>query len=199
MKFDIEEIRKVTMTLFLAIDIIGGIPIITKLREKSGYIRSEKTVIVSGLLFFSFLFFGEKILSWVNVTVESFAVAGAFILFFFALEMILGIELYKDEEPKTASIVPLAFPLVAGASSLAIVIDSRNHFQLENIIVSILINLIIVYLVLKNSEKLEQVLGKQGISVLRKIFGVILLAIAVKMFVTNIKIIFNMPVTPIEY
>lgn len=193
MNFDIEEITTITLALFVAIDIIGSIPIITKLREKSGYIQSEKTVVVSGILFFSFLFFGEKILKLVSVTVPSFAMAGAFILFFFALEMILGIELYKDEEPKTASIVPLAFPLVAGATSLAILINSREKYAIENIIVGILINLLIVYVVLKNSEKLEQRLGKQGISVLRKIFGVILLAIAVEMFITNAKTIFHMP------
>ncbi|MDO5104908.1 MarC family protein [Capnocytophaga sp.] len=194
MSFDIEEITTITLALFVAIDIIGSIPIITKLREKSGYIQSEKTVIVSGILFFSFLFFGEKILGLVSVTVPSFAVAGAFILFFFALEMILGIELYKDEAPQTASIVPLAFPLVAGATSLAILINSREKYALENIVVGILINLLIVYVVLKNSEKLEKRLGKQGISVLRKIFGVILLAIAVEMFITNAKAIFHMPV-----
>lgn len=192
MNFDFEEISKITTSLFVAIDIIGAIPIITKLREKTGHIQSEKTVIVSAILFVTFLFVGKPILELIGITINSFAVAGAFIFFFFALEMILGIEIYKDEEPKTASIVPLAFPLIAGAASLALVLSLRESYHLENIFVGLTINLLIVYLVLKNSKKIEQTLGKQGITVLRKFFGVILLAIAVEAFVKNIKIIFNL-------
>ena len=199
MSFDVNAIIEITGALFLAIDIVGSIPIITKLREKAGHIQSEKTVIVSAVLFFLFLFFGEKILGLVGVTVPSFTVAGSFILFFFAIEMILGIELYKDEEPKSASIVPLAFPLVAGAASLAVIIAATNKYHIENVIVSILINLGIVYLVLKYSNKIEKMLGKQGISVLRKVFGVILLAIAVQMFLPNVKEIFNTPIKPVEF
>jgi multiple antibiotic resistance (marC)-related protein len=122
-----------------------------------------------------------------GVTVEAFAVAGAFILFFLALEMILGITLYKGTTPETASIVPLAFPMVAGAGALTTVLSLRAKFYVENIIVAILINMIIVYIVLKSSEKIEKFLGKQGITVIHNLFGVILLAIAVNLFTTNIR------------
>ena len=122
-----------------------------------------------------------------GVTVEAFAVAGAFILFFLALEMILGITLYKGTTPETASIVPLAFPMVAGAGALTTVLSLRAKFYVENIIVAILINMIIVYVVLKSSEKIEKFLGKQGITVIHNLFGVILLAIAVNLFTTNIR------------
>lgn len=199
MNFDIQAIIEVTGALFLAIDIVGSIPIITKLREKAGHIQTEKTVIVAGILFFLFLFFGEKILSLVGVTVPSFTVAGAFILFFFAIEMILGIELYKDEEPKSASIVPLAFPLVAGAASLAVIIAAADKYHIENVIVAILINLLVVYVVLKYSNQIEKMLGKQGITVLRKVFGIILLAIAVQMFLPNVREIFNTPTKTVEF
>lgn len=178
------------MVLFAVIDIVGSIPIIINLRQKVGHIQSEKTAIVSAMLLILFLFLGKEILNLFGVTVESFAVAGAFILFFLALEMILGITLYRDEEPQTASIVPLAFPLVAGAGSMTTVLSLRAEYHLENIIVGIVINIIFVYIVLKSSKKIEKILGKQGINVIRKIFGVILLAIAVKLFATNAKGLF---------
>lgn len=178
------------MVLFAVIDIVGSIPIIINLRQKVGHIQSEKTAIVSAMLLILFLFLGKEILNLFGVTVESFAVAGAFILFFLALEMILGITLYRDEEPQTASIVPLAFPLVAGAGSMTTVLSLRAEYHLENIIVGIVINIVFVYIVLKSSKKIEKILGKQGINVIRKIFGVILLAIAVKLFATNAKGLF---------
>ncbi|CEN40070.1 MarC family protein [Capnocytophaga cynodegmi] len=190
MNFDIKEIISTTMVLFAVIDIVGSIPIIINLRQKVGHIQSEKTAIVSAMLLILFLFLGKEILNLFGVTVESFAVAGAFILFFLALEMILGITLYRDEEPQTASIVPLAFPLVAGAGSMTTVLSLRAEYHLENIIVGIIINIIFVYIVLKSSKKMEKILGKQGINVIRKIFGVILLAIAVKLFATNAKGLF---------
>ncbi len=191
MNFSFKEIVSTTMVLFAVIDIIGSIPIIINLRQKVGHIQSEKTAIVSGVLLILFLFLGKEILNLFGVTVESFAVAGVFILFFLALEMILGITLYRDDEPETASIVPLAFPLVAGAGSMTTVLSLRAEYNLENIIVGIVINIIFVYFVLKSSKKIEQRLGKQGINVVRKIFGVILLAIAVKLFATNVKGLFN--------
>lgn len=138
-----------------------------------------------------FLFVGEEILKLIGIDVNSFAVAGAFILFFLALEMILGIQLYKDDAPETASIVPLAFPLVAGAGTMTTLLSLRAEYATVNIIAAIIINIIFVYLVLKSSKKIETVLGSQGINVIRKIFGVILLAIAVKLFVTNIQNLFN--------
>jgi multiple antibiotic resistance protein len=123
--------------------------------------------------------------------VNSFAVAGAFIIFFLAIEMILGIQLYKDDAPETAAIVPLAFPLIAGAGTMTSILSLKSEFDTPNIIVAIILNVIVVYAVLKSSKKIEKLFGKQGISVIRKIFGVILLAIAVKLFATNIQSLFN--------
>lgn len=187
MNFDVKEIVSATMVLFAVVDIIGSVPIIINLRKKAGHIQSEKTAIVAGILLILFLFIGKQLLNLFGVTVEAFAVAGAFILFFLALEMILGITLYKGTKPETASIVPLAFPMVAGAGALTTVLSLRAKFYVENIIVAILINMIIVYVVLKSSEKIEKFLGKQGITVIHNLFGVILLAIAVNLFTTNIR------------
>ena len=187
MNFDVKEIVSATMVLFAVVDIIGSVPIIINLRKKAGHIQSEKTAIVAGILLILFLFIGKQLLNLFGVTVEAFAVAGAFILFFLALEMILGITLYKGTTPETASIVPLAFPMVAGAGALTTVLSLRAKFYVENIIVAILITMIIVYVVLKSSEKIEKFLGKQGITVIHNLFGVILLAIAVNLFTTNIR------------
>ena len=187
MNFDVKEIVSATMVLFAVVDIIGSVPIIINLRKKAGRIQSEKTAIVAGILLILFLFIGKQLLNLFGVTVEAFAVAGAFILFFLALEMILGITIYKGTTPETASIIPLAFPMVAGAGALTTVLSLRAKFYVENIIVAILINMIIVYIVLKSSEKIEKFLGKQGITVIHNLFGVILLAIAVNLFTTNIR------------
>ena len=187
MNFDIKEIISATMVLFAVVDIIGSVPIIINLRKKAGRIQSEKTAIVAGGLLVVFLFLGKQLLNLFGVTVEAFAVAGAFILFFLALEMILGITLYKGTTPESASIVPLAFPMVAGAGALTTVLSLRAKFYVENIIVAIVLNMIIVYIVLKSSERIEKFLGKQGITVLHNLFGVILLAIAVNLFTTNIR------------
>ncbi|GJH40782.1 UPF0056 inner membrane protein [Capnocytophaga sp. HP1101] len=187
MNFDVKEIVSATMVLFAVVDIIGSVPIIINLRKKVGRIQSEKTAIVAGVLLVLFLFIGKQLLNLFGVSVEAFAVAGSFILFFLALEMILGITLYKGTTPETASIVPLAFPMVAGAGALTTVLSLRAKFYVENIIVAILINMIIVYVVLKSSEKIEKFLGKQGITVIHNLFGVILLAIAVNLFTTNIR------------
>ena len=191
MNIDFKEIVSATMVLFAVIDILGSIPLIINLRKKAGRIESEKTAIVAGVLLIVFLFIGKELLNFFGVTVESFAVAGAFVLFFLALEMILGITLYKDVTPESASIVPLAFPVVAGAGALTTVLSLRAEYHVENIIIAILINIIIVYIGLKSSVKIEKILGKQGITVIHKFFGVILLAIAVKLFATNIKIMIN--------
>ena len=137
-----------------------------------------------------FLFVGESILKLIGIDVNSFAVAGALILFFLAIEMILGIQLYKDDAPETAAIVPLAFPLIAGAGTMTTILSLKSEFETPNIIAAIVFNIVVVYFVLKSSKKIEKILGNQGISVARKIFGVILLAIAVKLFVTNIQNLF---------
>ncbi|MDC3326770.1 MarC family protein, partial [Flavobacteriaceae bacterium] len=173
-------------------DIIGNIPIIIDLRKKVGHIQSEKASIIAGIILIVFLFIGENILSLIGIGVNSFAVAGAFILFFIALEMILGITLYKEEDNNavTASVFPLAFPLIAGPGSLTTLLSLRAEFQLENIIIAVILNVIVIYIVLKTSVKIERVIGQNGISIIRKVFGVILLAIAVKLFAHNIKELF---------
>jgi multiple antibiotic resistance protein len=185
MNFAIKEILTATMVLFAVIDILGSVPIIISLRNKVGHIQSEKASLVAVTIMIAFLFVGESILNLIGIDVNSFAVAGSFVLFFLALEMVLGITLYKDDEPESASIVPIAFPLIAGAGTMTTLLSLRAEFAVENIIVAVLINMIFVYGVLKSSRRIERKLGKSGLSILRKIFGVILMAIAVKLFAAN--------------
>jgi len=178
------------MILFAVIDIVGNIPIIIDLRKKAGHIQSEKASIIAGVIMIVFLFLGNTILSLIGIDVNSFAVAGAFILFFIALEMILGITLYKQDEDDTgitASVFPLAFPLIAGPGSLTTLLSIRAEYAIENIIIAVIINVLFIYLVLKTSIRIERFIGQNGIKIIRKVFGVILLAIAVKLFTTNIK------------
>lgn len=191
MELDFKEIVTATMVLFAVIDIIGSIPIIIDLRQKVGHIQSEKASVVAMLIMILFLFVGVEILRLIGIDVYSFAVAGSFVIFFLAVEMILGIKLYKEESPNTASIVPLAFPLIAGAGTMTTILSLKAEFQTINIIVAIIVNSIFVYAVLKSSKKIEKILGSGGIGVIRKIFGVILMAIAVKLFTSNIQGLFN--------
>jgi multiple antibiotic resistance protein len=189
MELNLKEIFTAFMVLFAVIDIIGNIPIIIDLRKKVGHIQSEKASIIAGVILILFLFIGKNILSLIGIGVNSFAVAGAFILFFIALEMILGITLYKDDESSamTASVFPLAFPLIAGPGSLTTLLSLRAEFRVENIIVAVILNVVIIYIVLKTSSRIERLIGQNGINIIRKVFGVILLAIAVKLFAHNIK------------
>ena len=193
MHLNFKEIFTAFMVLFAVIDIVGNIPIVIDLRKKVGHIQSEKASIISGIIMIVFLFLGKSILNLIGIDVNSFAVAGAFILFFIALEMILGVTLYKQEEhtAMTASIFPLAFPLIAGPGSLTTLLSLRAEFRTENIIVAVILNVIIIFIVLKTSGKIERFLGANGINIVRKIFGVILLAIAVKLFAHNIKALFD--------
>lgn len=186
MGFSFKEIVTATMILFAVIDIIGSIPIIIDLRNKVGHIQSEKASFVSALIMVTFLFVGEQLLRLIGIDVHSFAVAGSFVLLFLALEMILGIKLYKDEAPETASVVPLAFPLIAGAGSMTTILSIKAEFATINIVIAILVNILFVYAVLKFSKRIERLVGKGGIEVIRKVFGVILMAIAVKLFASNI-------------
>ncbi len=181
------------MVLFAVIDIVGNIPIIISLREKAGHIHSEKASIVAAVVMIVFLFLGERILSLIGINVNEFAVAGAFILFFLAIEMILGVTLFKEEDssPDLAAIFPLAFPMLAGPGSLTTLLSLRAEYSIENIIVAIIVNVTVIYIVLKTSAKLQRVLGKNGITIIRKVFGVVLLAIAVKLFASNIQELFN--------
>ena len=188
--FSLKEIVTCTMVLFAVIDIVGSIPIVIGLRQKVGHIQSEKASLIAGLIMIGFLFLGEQILSLIGIDVNSFAVAGALIIFFLALEMILGIQLYKDESSATASIVPIAFPIIAGAGTLTSILSLRAEYDLANLIIAIVINIFIVYIVLKSSKRIERVLGPSGIGVIRKIFGVVLMAIAVKLFAGNVQQLF---------
>lgn len=186
--FNLKEIATASMILFAVIDIVGSVPIIIDLRQKVGHIQSEKASVVALIIMVTFLFVGESILGLIGIDVSSFAIAGSFILFFLALEMILGIRLYKDDAPQTASIVPLAFPLIAGAGTMTALLSLRAEYAVQNIVVAIVVNMILVYVVLKSSAFLEKKLGNGGLAVLRKVFGVILLAIAVKLFRSNLGI-----------
>src|SRR5690606_2735469 len=159
---------------------LGSIPIIINLRSKVGHIQSGKASVVAALIMVAFLFIGEKILKLIGIDINSFAVAGAFIIFFMAIEMILGISLFRDDQPESASIVPIAFPLIAGAGTMTSILALRAEYQVGNIIVAIIINTVFVYLVLRSSKRIERVLGETGLNVIRKVFGVILLAIAVR-------------------
>jgi multiple antibiotic resistance protein len=189
---DLKEILSATLILFAVIDIMGSIPLIISLRKKVGHIQSEKASIVAAAIMIAFLFVGERILKYFGVDINSFAVAGALVLLILALEMVLGITIIKDEEPKSASIVPLAFPLIAGAGVMTTIVSIRAEFEAINIVIAIILNSILVYGVLKSAAWLERVLGDGGLNVLRKVFGVILLAIAVKLFSENAVRLFAM-------
>lgn len=173
------------MVLFAVIDIVGSIPIIVSLRQKFGQIESEKAAVVAGLLMISFLFIGDKILKYIGVDVNSFAIAGAFVIFIIALEMILGVQIQRHSEAKSASIVPIAFPLIAGAGTLTTTLSLRAEFHDVNIICGIILNTIFVYLVLKSASWLEKIIGEGTLKVVEKVFGIILLAISIKLFTAN--------------
>lgn len=190
MELDFKEIATVGMVLFAVIDIVGTIPVMVDLKSKHGHIESEKASIVAGMIMIVFLFVGEELLNLIGIDVHSFAVAGSFVLFFLALEMILGIRIYRDEESSSASIVPIAFPLIAGAGTMTTLLSLKAQYQTVNILIAIVLNIIVVYIVLKSSAKIERMLGKNGLGVIRKAFGVVLLAIAVKLFAANVKGLF---------
>lgn len=184
---DIKEIFSVTLILFSVIDILGSIPFIIIIRKREGRIQAEKATLISAALMVAFLFLGVSILQLFGLDIASFAVAGSIVIFIVALEMILGVTLIKDdpEAQGSGSIVPLAFPLIAGAGTLTTILSLRAVYSEINILMGILLNLIFVYLVLRSSVWLERVIGKSGFAVLRRVFGVILMAIAVKIFKTH--------------
>lgn len=186
LNFDPKEILSITMILFAVIDIVGSLPVLLDLQSRMGGIDSRKATVVSGAIMIVFLFLGQSILAVIGIDVSSFAIAGSFIIFVLAVEMILGVKFYKEDSVATASVVPIAFPLIAGTGTLTTLLSIRAEYpHTENIIVAILINLIFVYLVLRNTYRLEKLLGPGGINILRKVFGIILLAIAVKLFRTH--------------
>ncbi|MDB5117927.1 MAG: multiple antibiotic resistance protein [Mucilaginibacter sp.] len=182
-----KEILSVTMILFAIIDILGAIPVIIQLRQRAGHIESEKASVVVLILMVAFLFVGDKLLDVIGLDVASFAIAGSLVIFIIAMEMILGIHLFKPEDDMatTVSIVPLAFPLIAGAGTMTTLLSLKSQYQTQDILIGIIINTLFVYLVLKNVQWLEKLFGKTGINILRKAFGIILLAIAIKLFRSN--------------
>lgn len=184
---NLKEIFSVTLILFSVIDILGAIPFIIIIRKREGGIQSEKATLISAGLMVGFLFLGQSILKLFGLDVASFAVAGSIVIFIVAMEMILGITLIKDDPDAkgSRSVVPLAFPLIAGAGTLTTILSLRAVYSEANVLVGILLNLIFVYIVLRSSLWLERVIGRSGFSVLRRVFGVILLAIAVKIFKTH--------------
>ncbi|WP_090986229.1 MarC family protein [Pedobacter suwonensis] len=185
MTFNLSQILSTTMVLFAIIDILGAIPVVIELRRKAGHIESEKASLVATGLMILFLFVGESLLKVIGLDVESFAIAGSFVIFFIAMEMVLGLTIFKEEAPETVSIVPLAFPLIAGAGTMTTLLSLKTEYHTQNILVGIILNMLFVYFVLKNTNRLEKLFGKSGLNILRKAFGVILLAIAVKLFRNN--------------
>lgn len=168
------------------VDILGATPIILSIRQKVKHIDSGKATIAAGFLMVLFLLVGEQFLSLFGLDIASFAVAGSLVIFVIAIEMILGIDLFRtDPDEKSGSIVPIAFPIIAGSGTLTTIISLKAVYQMQNIAVGIVLNLIIVFAVLKSTKHIERVLGKSGLALLRKFFGIILLAIAVKLFKTN--------------
>lgn len=185
------EIGAASMILFAVIDILGSVPLIIEIKRKSGEIHEERATIVSMVIMVGVLFLGESILHVIGINVNSFAVAGSFVLFFMSLEMVLGVKLFREEEiSKTASIVPLAFPIIAGAGTMTSLLSIRAEYEAINIIIAIIFNCIFVYMVLRLTGKIEKLLGAGGIAVLRKVFGIICMAMAVKLFSSNIKELF---------
>lgn len=182
LRFDIVEILKVSMVLFAVIDIIGSIPIILSVKQKVGHIRAIEASWVSLAIMLVFLFIGNSILDIIGIQVGDFAIAGSIVLFIVALEMILGIHLSKDEMPTTASVVPIAFPLIAGTGTLTTLLSIRAEYNIVSIVFGIIINVFLVYVVLRNLHRIEHFLGTGGIAILKKVFGVILMALAIKLF-----------------
>jgi multiple antibiotic resistance protein len=202
--FDLAQIGKAFLVLFAVIDIVGGIPLILQVRQKAGKIYPARATLVSLAIMVTFLYVGETILHFLGLDVNSFAVAGSLVLFFIALEMILGVKLFKEdtsapglpsgmEDPKVYSIVPLAFPVIAGAGTITTILSLRAEIERPNILAAILLNMVVVVAVLLLTNRIERMLGRVGLIVLRKAFGIILLAISVKLFAGNITYLFPHP------
>jgi multiple antibiotic resistance protein len=192
MEWDIKELLTITFTLFAVIDIVGSVPMLISIKEKMGGINSGKATLISGGLMILFFFLGKPFLNMLGVDIKSFAVAGSIVIFILGLEMVLGIEFFKpDKNPKSSTVVPIAFPLIAGSGTLTTIMSIKATYERHDkneiiILIAILLNLIIVYLVLLSLNKIEKVLGPAGLIAVRKFFGVILLAIAVKVFGSNV-------------
>ena len=184
---DISEIFTVSFALFAVIDMLGSIPVLLSLKKKMGEISAVQATLVSGILMLLFFFIGEQVLNFMGLDIHSFAIAGSIVIFILGLEMVLGLEIFRSEKDnKSGNVVPIAFPLIAGSGTLTTVMSLKATYHAYNILIAIFINLIFVYVTLRSLNLIERVLGPSGILVVRKFFGVILLAIAVKMFRGNI-------------
>jgi multiple antibiotic resistance protein len=189
MQINFLEIFASFMVLFAIIDVTGSIPIILDIKAKTGDIEAGKVSVVAFVIFMAFLFIGSPLLSVFGVDVSSFAIAGAFVIFLISMEMVLGIELFKHTSEGGGSIVPIAFPLIAGAGSITTILSLKAEYQTINILIALVINMIIVYMVLRLTSFFERILGPVGLHILKKMFGIILLSIAVKLFISNTGII----------
>lgn len=187
MSFNINELITITFTLFAVIDIVGSIPILVGIKEKAGGIRSLQATLVSGGLMILFLFLGEQLLHILGLNIPSFAVGGSIVIFLLGLEMVLGHEIFKaDANAKSGTLVPIAFPIIAGSGTLTTIMSLKANYEEMYILFGILLNLVFVYLVLRSLNLIARLLGPNGLTAVRKFFGVILLAIAVKIFSSNL-------------
>ncbi|MES2372287.1 MAG: MarC family protein [Bacteroidota bacterium] len=187
MDFRLDELLTVTFTLFAVIDVVGSVPLLISLKEKIGGIRSLQATLVSGVLMLLFLFAGKPFLKLLGLDIRSFAVGGSIVIFLLGLEMVLGHEIFKgDKDAKAGTLVPIAFPIIAGSGTLTTIMSLKANFEEVYILLGILINLVVVYLVLRSLKLIERMLGPVGLLAVRKFFGVILIAIAVKIFSSNI-------------
>jgi multiple antibiotic resistance protein len=186
MDINVKELFTVTFTLFAVIDVVGAVPVLIALKERIGAIREARATLISGILMIVFLFVGEEFLKLLGVDKRSFAVGGSIVIFILGLEMVLGLEFFKSEKDiRAATVVPIAFPLIAGSGTLTTIISLKTNYGEMTILFAILINLIIVFMVLKSLHHIKKLLGPAGLIAVRKFFGVVLLAIAVKIFALN--------------
>ncbi|HVX51617.1 MAG TPA: MarC family protein [Chitinophagaceae bacterium] len=187
MQFNINQLITITFTLFAIIDIVGSIPVLVGLKEKMGGIRALQATLVSGALMILFLFAGEQLLHILGLNIPSFAVGGSIVIFLLGLEMVLGHEIFKaDASAKSGTVVPIAFPIIAGSGTLTTIMSLKANYETPYILAGIMLNLVIVYIVLRSLNYIEKMLGKNGLTAIRKFFGVILLAIAVRIFSSNL-------------
>lgn len=189
MHFSLVETFAAFMVLFAIIDITGSIPIILNIKKRIGHIDALQVTLVSLGIFLAFLIFGEKLLNLFGIDVSSFAIAGSFIIFLLSLEMVLGIDIFKQDSPGGGAIVPIAFPLIAGAGSITTILSLRAEYHTINILVALLLNMALVFVVLKMTSRIERLLGPVGLHILKKFFGIILLAIAIRLFIHNTGIV----------
>jgi len=189
MQINFLEIFAAFMVLFAIIDIPGSIPIILDIKAKAGEVNAGKATLVSLLIFLAFLIFGEKLLGIFGIDAGSFAIAGSFIIFLLGMEMVLGAEFFKHDSPGGGTIVPIAFPLIAGAGSITTILSLKAEYATINILIALLLNMVIVYLVLRLTSAIEHLLGPTGLHIMKKFFGVILIAIAIRLFISNTGII----------